>query len=166
MQGQSVESVNQSSVAQPVEEVSVLAWRVHLLRRYPRRLPGLLCVFGIAAICVWLMFGQILPVLAALLLLTGATGEFLFPISYRITSEGVYADSLTSRLTLRWKETRRCLRHPFGITLSPLPAPSRLDAFRGVTLRYAPEGEPGDRESVQAALARYAPDLLEVGCAP
>jgi hypothetical protein len=139
----------------------LLAWRVHLLRREPHRLPGLLCVFFIAAVCVWLLFERPLPVLAALLLLIGATGEFLFPVTYRITEEGVYANTPTGRLALRWKETRRCLRHPFGVTLSPLPIPSRLDAFRGVTLRFALEGEPGDRESVLAAIARCMPDATE-----
>lgn len=143
------------------EAECLLAWRVHLLRREPHRLPGLLCVFFIAAVCVWLLFERPLPVLAAILLLIGATGEFIFPVTYRITHEGVYANTPTGRLALRWKETRRCLRHSNGVTLSPLPAPSRLDAFRGVTLRFAPEGELGDRQSVLAAIACCAPELLE-----
>ncbi|HZO90708.1 MAG TPA: hypothetical protein VFB38_20435 [Chthonomonadaceae bacterium] len=138
----------------------MLTWRVHLLRREPHKLPGLLAVLIIAVVCVWLMFGQALTALVAALLLLGASSDFLLPITYRITEEGVFADGLTSRLALRWKETRRCLREPLGVTLSPLSKPSRLDAFRGVTLRFAPEGEPGDRESVLAAIARFAPSLL------
>jgi len=148
------------------EAGGLLAWRVHLLRREPGRLPTLLAVLFLAIVCVWLMFGQILPVLAAILLLLGATSEFLFPIAYRLTEEGVSADSPAARLTLRWSEARRCLRHPFGVTLTPLAAPSRLDAFRGVTLRFAPDGEPGDRASVLDAIARCAPSLLTAGERP
>src|SRR5262249_18463714 len=85
----------------------LLAWRVHLLRREPRRLPTLLAVFFLAIACVWLMFGQLLPVLAAVLLLLGATSEFLFPISYRLAAEGVAADSLTGHLALCWPAVRR-----------------------------------------------------------
>lgn len=144
------------------ETTLCLTWRVHLLRRYPQRLTGLLLILLIAALCVWLLFHNILPVLAALLLLIGTASDYLFPLSYRITAEGVYADGLTSRLVLRWKEARRGLLDNRSVTLTPLAAPSRLDEFRGVMLRFAPDGEPGDRASVLAAIAHYAPALLPI----
>ena len=138
----------------------ILAWRVHLLRRTPQRLPLLLAAILCAALCVWLIFRSPLPALAAILLLVGSISEYLFPIAYRITPEGIAADAPTSHLRLRWKEARRCLAAADSMTITPLPVPSRLDAFRGVTLRFATEGEPGDRASVLAAVAQYAPDLL------
>ena len=48
-----------------------------------------------------------------------------------------------------------------AILITSLAAPSRLDAFRGILLRFAEEGQPGDRNSVLAALAHHAPHLLE-----
>jgi hypothetical protein len=146
-----------TSAAPAAETLPILAWQVHLLRRDPRRFPALLCVLFIAAACVWLMFHAVPPVLAALLLLVGATGEYLFPVRYRLTEEGVFAQGPASRMVLRWEEARRCLPGPGQITLTPLPHPSRLDAFRGVTLRFAPDGAPGDRASVLETVARCAP---------
>ena len=96
---------------------------------------------------------------AVLYRLIGATSDYLFPIQYRITREGVSADSLTGRMRLRWKEARRGLPERDGILLTPLPTASRLDAFRGILLRFAPPGEPGDRESVLAAIAMYAQEF-------
>ena len=142
------------------EAAPTLVWQVHLARRTPQRLPGVVMALFLGAGCVWMMFQQILPVLAAVALLLGACSDFLFPIRYRLTAEGLWADGLTSRLHLRWKEARRCVLEPRAVTVTPLPTPSRLDAFRGVTLRFAPRGEPGDRASVLEALRNYIPALL------
>lgn len=143
--------------AAPVE--TLLSWRIHLLRRDSSRLPVLGIVFLFAFITIWLMFHSPLPAVAAVLLLLGATSEYLFPVRYRITTEGVYADALTSRHALRWKEVKRAVPDPMGIILTPLASPSRLDAFRGVLLRFAPDGEPGERAAVLAALAQCKPEL-------
>ena len=140
---------------------TVLEWRIHLLRREPDRLPTLLLALCLAVACVWLMFGHALPALAAALLLIGATSEYLLPVTYRITTEGVAAAAPTAHFALRWRETKRCLQMPNGVLLTPLAAPSRLDAFRGVLLRYAPDGEPGDRTSVRTALAHFVPELID-----
>lgn len=142
------------------ETAPALVWSVHLVRRAPHRLPGVVMALFLGAGCVWMMFQQVLPVLAAIVLLLGACADFLFPIHYRLNAEGLWADGLTSRNHLRWKEARRCVLEPRAVTVTPLPAPSRLDAFRGVTLRFAPAGEPGDRASVLAALRSYVPALL------
>jgi hypothetical protein len=142
------------------ETAPALTWSVHLVRRAPQRLPTLALVLFLGAGCVWMMFQQVLPVLAALLLLLGSCTDFLFPIRYRLNAEGLWADGLTSRMQLPWKEARRCMLEPRAVTVTPLPTPSRLDAFRGVTLRFAPTGEPGDRASVLAALRTYIPALL------
>lgn len=153
---------------QRADEAPVLSWRVHLVRQEPRRLPALLAVLFVGVVCIWTIFGRPLPAMAAALLIIGAIGDFLFPVSYRITTRGVYADAPTSRMSLRWKEVRRCLPDPRGIVVSPLAVASRLDAFRGVTLRFAPHGSPGDRDSVLAAIAACAPDLdltRVAGCA-
>jgi hypothetical protein len=110
--------------------------------------------------CVWMMFGTPLPALAAVLLLLGAAGEYLFPIAYQITEEGIFANTLAGRNGLPWKEARRCWRERGGLVITPLAKPSRLDAFRGVLVRFAPDGEPGDRASVLEAIRHCAPGLF------
>ena len=138
----------------------LLTWRVHLLRRRPERLPLVVVIYLLAIGSVWLMFGSPLPVCAALLLLTGAISEYLFPIEYRLTEASVAAAGGTSKTALRWQDVRRVVFRRSGVLLTALPAPSRLDSFRGVFLRYAPHGEPGDKDSLAPILSQYLPDLL------
>ena len=136
-----------------------LTWQVHLVRRQRDRLSTLAMILAIGATSVWLLFGQLLPVLVALCLLLGSAAEYLLPTRYTIDGDGLKARSLVSSLALSWREAKRCRDDASGMLVTPLPVASRLDRFRGVFLRYAPPGEPGDRVSVYEAIARYAPDL-------
>lgn len=130
------------------------------MKQDPSKLPGLLFMLMAAAACVWGLFHGVLPVLVAQVLLVGATQDYLFPVRYRITESGVYADGLTSRNELAWGEVKRCVEAPGGVLVTPLAAPSRLDGFRGIFLRYAPEGTPGDRKQVTACIEHAAPDAV------
>lgn len=129
------------------------------MRRYPERLIGLALVLLLGAACVWVLFRAWLPVAASTALLLCSAAEFLLPVTYTVTSEGVSARGTGNHSRLSWAEGRRCLPEKEGITLTPLDRRSRLDAFRGVTLRFAPVGRPGDRASVLAAIAMYAPHI-------
>lgn len=142
-----------------LEEGASLCWQVHLLRAEPGRLPGVVMVCGIGAACVWLMFGAWLPALAALLLLLGSVSEYLFPITYRLTAGGVTQESLTTHIALPWNAIRRCRAGRRGILLTSLAVPSRLDAFRGILLRCAPDGQTGNPADILALLAVHAPHL-------
>ena len=139
------------------QEGPVLEWRTHPLRREPKRLPALLLTFALGASCVWMMFGAFPPVLAALALMAMAVGEYLFPTRYRINETGATAEGGAGKLKIQWKETRRIVSLQNGILLSPLLAPSRLDSFRGILLRCAPDGEPGNRAEILALAAKYLP---------
>jgi hypothetical protein len=150
----------QTASPQGVANESRLQWQVHLARRHPERLPALAMILVIGAICVWLLFGQVLPVLVALCLLLGAAVEYLLPIQYTIDREGVAARSAVSHLALSWRDVRRCRSDMAGMLVTPLPVASRLDRFRGVFLRYAQTGEMGDHASVYMAIAHFAPDIV------
>ncbi len=100
-----------------------------------------------------MMFRNIIPVLASVLLLVSATCDFLFPMTFELTEEGVCSNGLLRRDYIAWKEVLRVLPLPDGVLLSPLPTPSRLDAFRDVTLRFAIEEEEGDRKSAEEAIS-------------
>ena len=103
------------------------------------------------------MFGSLPPVLTALLLMAGAVSEYLLPTRYRLTEAGAFADGGIGRLALPWKAVRRVVPLRSGILLSPLPAPSRLDSFRGILLRCAPDGEPGSRAEILTITAQFVP---------
>ena len=147
---------------EPEKEVApLLTWRTHPLRNEPNRLPVLLLTFALGGSCVWLMFGALPPVLAALLLMSLAVSEFLLPTTYLLTETGAATEGGAGKLKISWKETRRIVSLSNGILLSPLPAPSRLDRFRGVLLRCAPDGEPGNRAEILALAAKYVPNPAE-----
>ena len=86
-------------------------------------------------------------------MLVSATSEYLLPISYKLTDRCAVCRYGANRFELEWPRLKRALLYSDGIRLSPMPLPSRLDAFRGVYLRFASDGLPGDRESVLAAIA-------------
>jgi len=68
--------------------------------------------------------------------LFGAISEFLLPITYTITEQGASASSLFARRSIRWKDVRHVYLDSLGVKLSPVSRESRLEAFRGVYLRF------------------------------
>ena len=134
------------------DEETILAWRVHLARREPRRAVVALLAVLFALTLIHLAWGAPLLVVAAGLAMLGAIGEHLFPIYYRVTNQGVYARNLWTVRRLTWPRVRRCYRDAHGLKLSPLRVPSRLEAFRGIYLWF----EENEAE-VRAAVERFRP---------
>jgi hypothetical protein len=86
----------------------------------------------------WLnLFPHPLTLLLPLGALTSAMAEYLFPVSYRLTNRGAYANCFLARLSLSWPEVKRARYGDDGVFLSPLSRPSRLDNFRGIRLSFA-----------------------------
>ncbi len=138
-----------------VKRNATLTWRVHLLRRAPKRkVFTLLLTLLFADACVWMIFSAWLPVLASTLLLLGSVRDYLFPITYTLDDEGAAAEGFLHKGSLRWEEVRRVVFDRPGVLLSPFAVPSRSDAVRGILLRPAPTGQPGDRASLRAEVAR------------
>lgn len=154
---QSKQLENQNAVA--AEES--MCWSVHLMRRQPQRVPILVLTLCIAAGLVWELFHTPLPVFAAIGLLLFAASEYMFPIHYRLTETRIYCRCGLSRTAMEWKAIRRCQIARSTMRLSPLAAPSQLDAFRGITVRFAHDGEPGDRASVLAFAVQFAPQIRD-----
>lgn len=128
----------------------VLTWRVHRLREEPRGLRLVAGAYAVAIAVWWLVFPQPLALFLPLVALTSALAEYLFPITYRLTTRGAYADNgPTSRLFLAWKDVRRATHGDEGVFLSPFARPSRLDGVRGIRLRFsvAAEAEEADLPS-------------------
>ena len=155
--------VNEAAPEAPIPEPMLpMLWRVHLWRRNPARLPLLIAAILLAAIMVLLVFRSGWLALATVVLLIGSTSEYLFPISYQITAEGVFANVLLNRLALKWSEMRRIVSDSESVLLTPLEFASRRDGFRGVVLRFAEAGKTGSRAEVMAQIAHYVPQLIAV----
>lgn len=119
------------------KETTLLAWRRHRLRENPRLLPLVTLAYGVGLL-FWLhLFPHPLTLILPLGALTSSMAEYLFPVSYRLTSKGAYASCFLSPLFLAWPEVKRARYGDDGVFLSPLLCPSRLDNFRGVRLCFA-----------------------------
>lgn len=134
-----------------------LTWSVRLLASRPRMLPWLLATVAVAGLLATIAFGSLVLGVVAMALLLGATSEFLFPSRYKVGPAAIEAVRPGARVSLPTATIRRVRLERSSVTVTSLARPSRLDAFRGVTLRFAPDGEVGDRESVIAFLRTAAP---------
>lgn len=100
--------------------------------------------------CVW--FRSPIAVIVTVLALIGALSDFLLPMTFVITTKNVSAYTLAGKRMMAWEDVRKCYIDESGVKISPLPRASRLEAYRGVYLRF------GDRkEEVIAAVTRLKP---------
>lgn len=134
----------------------MLEWRVHLALERPRALLFVVCVLAASAALAYAVFGHPVPVAITLALLFTSVSEFVLPITYRVTPDGVTRRNGISAASLAWRDVRRCEQDDHGIRLSPLARPSALDAFRGVTLRYP--ADEAVRMRLLDALRVYSPE--------
>jgi len=127
-----------------------LEWSVHLLKRNSGAIPLLAIAVLCAGLLVTLLFHSPIPGLVAMFLLIASVKEYLFPCRYVITDKGVEFYAVGTAMELAWKDVRRCEVESRQITLTSLKDRGPLDAFRGITLRFAVAGSPGDRDAVLA----------------
>lgn len=126
----------------------VLRWRVHLAKEQPQKLIGVIAVVLVMAVLGYTWFGSPLAAGVVVLALLGALSDFLLPITCTLTSSHALTTTLAGRQAIAWKDVRTCYLDEHGIKLSPLSKRSRLEAYRGVYLRF------GDRrEEVIEAVA-------------
>jgi hypothetical protein len=130
------------------DEAILREWTVHLLRREPKRAVVILTSLLFVLCVAWLLFHSPFLMLAGAFMVLSAASEFLFPIRYRLTTRKAAAHWGAARFEIEWGAVKRLLEAEGAVKLSPLPKASRLDHYRGVTLRFAPEGEPGSRADV------------------
>lgn len=141
-----------------MDEPRPLEWSVSLGAEEPgKRLATLAAALVVGWIGV-LVFQHVVFGLVGSLAILLSTSELFLPIHFRVDEKGASSRVGLSQTALEWGAVRRVLVGESGVKLSPLPAPSRLDPFRGVTLRFA-----GNRDEVLAAIDRYREAALAVG---
>lgn len=69
--------------------------------------------------------------------LVASLSDFLFPVRYIVSGDRVCCRMLLKSAEIRWADVKRCYLDDQGVKLSPLDRVSRLEAFRGVYLRFA-----------------------------
>jgi len=78
----------------------------------------------------------LLTVLGAVILF-GSLSDWFLPVRYRLTTHAASYKNGVFKKRIAWEEVRSCWMSDFGLKLSPFSHRTRLDAFRGLILRFA-----------------------------
>lgn len=127
---------------------TVLEWTVHLAVAQPARAVTAAVLSAGAVTLTALAFPNGVFALAAAWLLFASLAEFFLPVTYRLTTQGAEARHLWTFARIEWRAVKRKYLCEDGIKLSPLASPTRLEAFRGVFLRFGRD----NREAVISAV--------------
>jgi len=114
---------------------TILRWTIHLAPEHPLKLLCALGVIALVSVAAHRVIGP-LGSMAVAAALVGSLADFLFPITYEIKPDRVTCRMLFKQAEIMWRDVRKCYLDAHGIKLSPLARPSRLEAFRGVYLRF------------------------------
>jgi hypothetical protein len=135
---------------QALESDGTLEWTVHLAAQHPHRAV----IVGAAGLAVGtlahLLFGNPVMTLFSVAVLVTATAEFLFPLRYRLDSEGAELRNLHNWRRIAWEEVKKVYTGEREIKLSPLEHGGRREAFRGVLLHC-----PDNRDEVLDFVRRH-----------
>ncbi len=121
-----------------------IRWRVHLLTENIWKSILLAAIIAGTCFGAWQWTNWPGMALLAFVVLVVSMAPYLFPIVYRVNSEGIEIWFLRIRTFRSWEEFRNFYPHTDGVHLSTFRKPSRLDAFRGSYIRFAP----GNRDLV------------------
>lgn len=117
----------------------LLEWHVHLAREQPLRTAIVIIAIAFAITLGYAWLQSWLGAVVTGFVLICALSDFFFPVCYRLTSRGAEVRGFLSWHTIEWERVRSCYldSNGLGVKLSPFPYPTRLNAFRGIYLRFA-----------------------------
>lgn len=117
-------------------EPEALKWNVRPYQDAPQRR---FVIFGIAllgGLGGWFLLREPLLGLLGFGMILASTMEYWLGSSYRLDEKGASSRTGFSITAIEWPQIRRVIVEEHGLKLSPLESPSRLDAFRGVFLKF------------------------------
>ena len=144
----------ESESGSAVSAEPILTWKVHLVRENPAKVLLIAPVVLASLLTSYIIFHSLLFPAVTLLLFASALAEFVFPIRYEINGRGASSHTLFSRTFIEWNGVRKYYVDDRGIKLSPLKRQSRLEAYRGVYLRF------GDRRDEVVEAVRRMRDAV------
>ena len=137
-------------------EKTTLVWKVHLLREHPAKTLLIAPVVLGSLLACYFIFHNLLPMVVVAFLFMSALAEFLFPIRYELDEKGASSRTLLGRTFIEWDRVKKYYLDDRGIKLSTLEKQGRLEAYRGIYLRFGK-----NREKVTEAVRR----LRDARCA-
>lgn len=117
------------------KEDIILRWNIHLAKESPKKLSVLSIAFSLVVAAAYYAIGNIGAAIVAVVMISSFS-DFLFPIKYQISNKEATSRVLFKVCKVSWKNVKHCYLDEYGVKLSTLPNASRLEAFRGVYLRF------------------------------
>jgi hypothetical protein len=138
-------------------ERTLAEWRVHLFPQHPAKSAAVLVVLAVALVLIQLLLESPWLTILGGLILAGSLSDWLFPITYRLTTQSASYKNAVFRKRIAWDDVRRVSVADFGVKLSPFASRSRLEPFRALILRFGGGSDgAGDRGSVMRIVKTYA----------
>jgi hypothetical protein len=127
-----------------------LTYSLHLARRQPRKAAAAVALIAAASIVAG--YGSRTPLLGlvACALLIASVSDFLFPLRFHLSEDGIEARGLLTRRRMSWSQVRSVRRDTLGVKLSPLARRSRLEAYRGIYVWFE-----GNSDEVMAFITHH-----------
>lgn len=136
----------------------IMEWQVHLLREDIKKLLLVVPVVAASLFTAYALFGSPVFMAVVVFLFASSLSGYLFPVHYTLTRTGACVRTLTGRNFVPWTRVKKYYLDENGIKLSTLPAPGRLEAYRGVYLRFG-----GNRDAVVEAVRRIRDEISRQG---
>jgi len=129
---------------------AVLSWMSHPVRTQHDKTAILFAVLAVTGVLLYLATGSVgWSLIGDALLLLGVY-DFLLPTTFRLDGEGASRQTGILRRTRRWEELRSYYGDANGVLLSTFAERSRMEAHRGIYLRFE-----GNRDQVMRAVEAH-----------
>ena len=148
-------SKGESSVS--AENSDAFRWNVRPSDNEPSKRWGVLLAALFAFGLGFLLFRNFTFGILGFLIILIATAEYWLGTSYKVDSKGASARTGFSLTSLTWEDVKRAVETAEGIKLSPLGNSGRMEAFRGVFLKYGTQSA-----QVKEAVRRWLPTNVEL----
>lgn len=134
-----------------------LTWTVSLYREHPLKTVIVSVFILFFWISVHIMFQEAVFTVLAIFFLSVSVAPYFFRTIYKFDNDGVTVRTRFRTVRRRWREFRRCVFTANGLCLSPMSAPSRLEAFRGLYLIVPAELQSRAAEAAEQFMKREDP---------
>lgn len=114
-----------------------LHWEYRAWERDPKRRVVAVVAALAAALIGFVVMHHVLFSIIGVTVIVVSTAELYFPVKYTLNENGAKQKCGFSVSEITWDKVARLEERADGVRLSPFDKPHRLDAFRGLFLRYS-----------------------------
>ena len=113
-----------------------IEWTVHPVKRNWKVSVGVISFLVILCAAIYLNFNSVTFLSISAVILATSLASFFLPTTYILRDDCITVKSFLRRFSKRWDYFRSYYPDRNGVFLSPFPVPSRLEAFRGLYIRF------------------------------